>query len=176
MKQRHARPSTSPNAMPGTEADGRADVACSPIPAKVSADIVGCGVPDNGKLRQLVYAPLKQLVILSLVVRPALGAGAEDPAYGQKILVVVKGVATPFSQFGLVKHFQEIPGVAQVHFNLLRGVAEVTSKPGAQVTDHEIRRAIRGASYTPGSITREPMSSPATRRAEIENGQPGSQP
>ena len=84
------------------------------------------------------------------------GNGAEE------IYVVVKGVTNPFTQFGLMKHFLQIPGVYDFHFNLLHGVADIKLKPGMQVSDDEIRRAIRGASYTPGDITRRviPAGSP----------------
>ena len=87
---------------------------------------------------------------------------------GQEILVVVKGVTNPFTQFGLLKHFQGIPGADDVHFNLLRGVADIKLKPGAQVSDDEIRRAIRDASYTPGDITRRTI--PADTPVELGNG------
>lgn len=93
---------------------------------------------------------------------PTCHAGSPQGNGGEEILAVVKGVTNPFTQFGLIKHFQRIPGVTDVHFNLLHGLAEIRLKPGAQVSDDEIRRAIRDASYTPGDITRRtiPADSP----------------
>lgn len=130
----------------------------------------------KGTMREMVTTALKPIVILSFLIQPSLGASTSDPPNGEEILVIVKGVATPFSEFGLLKHLHAIPGVEQVNFNLMRGLAKVRLKPGAQVTDDEIIQTIRSASYTPGSITRAPMPSALTKRAAIENGHPGSQP
>lgn len=93
---------------------------------------------------------------------PACHAGPPQGNGGEEILAVVKGVTNPFTQFGLIQHFRRIPGVDDVHFNLLHGLADIKLKPGAQVSDDEIRRAIRSASYTPGDITRHsiPADSP----------------
>jgi copper chaperone CopZ len=78
-------------------------------------------------------------------------AGAADPVGGEA-LVTVMGVVAPFATFGLTKHLMGIPGVRQVRFDLLHGVADVTLQPGAVVTDKQIREAVRSASYTPGEI------------------------
>lgn len=127
-------------------------------------------------MRETFMAALRAMVILSCCIRPSFGATTGDPPDTEDILVIVKGVATPFSEFGLLKHLNAIPGVAQVHFNLMRGLATVSLKPGAQVTDEQIIQTIRSASYTTGSITRVPMSLPLPNRLAIENGHPGSQP
>lgn len=89
-------------------------------------------------------------------VPPALAAYHTDQIPGQEVLVVVKGVATPFSVFGLIKRFGQIPGVQQVSFDLSRGLADIRLKPGAEVTDAQFRRAVQSASYTPGDIRRKP--------------------
>ena len=84
---------------------------------------------------------------------------AADPTAGvadREVLVTVKGVATPFSVFGLIERFGQIPGVERVSFDLSQGLADVILKPGAQVTDEDFRRAVRSASYTPGDISRKP--------------------
>jgi copper chaperone CopZ len=69
-----------------------------------------------------------------------------------EVLVVVKGVASPFATFGIVKGLSKMPGVAHVHFNMQRGLADIVLKPGARLSDEEIRRVVRTASYTPGEI------------------------
>lgn len=78
--------------------------------------------------------------------RPAL-----PPGYGE-VKVVVLGVTAPFFTFGLVKRFEQIPGVEHASFNLLRGTADVVLKPSANVSDDDLRRAVRNASYSIGSI------------------------
>ncbi len=79
-------------------------------------------------------------------VKPAL-----PPGYGE-VQVVVLGVTAPFFTFGLVKRFEQIPGVEHASFNLKRGTADVIVKPGATVTDDDLRHAVRNASFSIGSI------------------------
>ena len=78
--------------------------------------------------------------------KPAL-----PPGYGE-VKVVVLGVTAPFFTFGIVKRLEQIPGVEHASFNLLRGTADVVLKPGANVSDDDLRRAVRNASYSTGSI------------------------
>lgn len=64
----------------------------------------------------------------------------------------MNGVAVPFSVFGIIKRLKEIPGVEHVSFNLSQGLADIRVKPGAQISDDQIRQAVVDASYTPGDI------------------------
>jgi hypothetical protein len=82
----------------------------------------------------------------------AIAAGSDNAPGGREALVIVKGVATPFSVFGLLSRFRQIPGVTGATFDLSQGLADLTFKPDAVVSDHDIREAIRNASYTPGPI------------------------
>lgn len=81
-----------------------------------------------------------------------LGADPRGTASEREALVIVKGVATPFSVFGLIRRFNQMPGVESMTFDLSQGLADVKFKPGATVSDEDIRQAVRNASYTPGSI------------------------
>lgn len=99
------------------------------------------------------------LVVVQALAMPARAAEgdasfqptARPPGYGE-VKVVVLGVTAPFFTFGLVKRFQQIPGVEHTSFNLLRGTADILVKPGAAVSDEDLRRAVRNASYSIGSI------------------------
>lgn len=82
----------------------------------------------------------------------ALAANPVAPAPEHEALVIVKGVATPFSVFGLIRRLHQIQGVESVTFDLSVGLADMKFKPDANVSDQEIRQAILNASYTPGSI------------------------
>ena len=73
------------------------------------------------------------------------------PGYGE-VQVIVLGVTAPFFVFGIVKRFEQIPGVEHASFNLLHGIADIILKPGASVTDDDLRRAVRNASYSIGPI------------------------
>ena len=74
--------------------------------------------------------------------------------YDSEILMIVKGVAVPFSVFGLIKRLEEIPGVENVQFDLNQGLAHIKIHPGVQVTNDQLRQAVVDASYTPGNIKR----------------------
>ena len=100
------------------------------------------------------------LVVALLSATPAWAAGPPDQGSGREALVIVKGVATPFSVFGLLKRFNQIPGVARASFDLSTGLADVRLRPGAEVTDAQLRDAIIDASYTPGDIRWQPAPQP----------------
>ncbi len=86
------------------------------------------------------------------ILPPTPRTVAAQPTPAKEALVIVKGVATPFSVFGLLKRLGQIPGVQKVTFDLSSGVADLRLRPDARVTDEDIRQAIFNASYTPGSI------------------------
>lgn len=98
------------------------------------------------------------------------GAGQPDARRRQEVFVIVKGVTNPFATFGLLKHLEQIPGVEHVTFSLLHGLADLRLKPGAQVTDAEIRQAIRSASYTPGDVTWSSGGPPVGNEPEVGGG------
>ncbi len=70
----------------------------------------------------------------------------------QCVTVQVRGVAIPFTAFGILKRLHQIPGVTRVRFNLTTGLAIVSLRKGARLTDQELREAVIDASYTPGKI------------------------
>lgn len=90
--------------------------------------------------------------------KPAL-----PPGYGE-VQVTVLGVTAPFFTFGIVKRFEQIPGVEHASFNLKHGTADLLLKPGATVTDEDLRRAVRNASYSIGPI--HWIAHPSTKAAE----------
>ncbi len=116
----------------------------------------------------MTLPPARRLLpLLFLLLHPAIARAADAVASNQpmanpatpntlapagEVLVIVKGVATPFAVFGIVKGLSKMPGAAHVSFNLQRGLADIILKPGAHLSDEEIRRVVRTASYTPGDI------------------------
>ncbi|MGC8525258.1 MAG: hypothetical protein ACP5M5_13335 [Acidibrevibacterium sp.] len=95
---------------------------------------------------------------------PAKPASDLPPGYGE-VQVTVMGVTAPFTVFGIVKRLGQVPGVDHVSFNLLHGLADVRVKPGAVITDDDLRRAVRNASYTAGPITWLARPAPASATA-----------
>lgn len=101
--------------------------------------------------RQVFHALIFVLLGLSLLFpRPALSATPSSS--GDEAQVIVKGVAVPYSVFGIIKRLEQIPGVANVSFDMRHGLADIKLNPGAHVTDDQLREAIKNASYTPGDI------------------------
>ncbi len=101
---------------------------------------------------------MKRLSGLMALAALFLAAAAPAPDGGE-LRIVVMGVVAPSSTFGLNKHLLGIPGVRDVHFDLLHGIAAMHIAPGAVISDEQLRAAVRSASYTPGEIRRIP---PAT--------------
>jgi copper chaperone CopZ len=114
-------------------------------------------------VRRQALAALGAALLLTLM---AHGAGAQDAAHARRArqaLITVKGVANPFSSFGIVKRLRQVPGVRDVSFDLYSGQALVTLDPAVDVTEAQLREAVRNASYTAGKIQwRElPLEPPA---------------
>lgn len=95
---------------------------------------------------------------VGLAAAPAVHAEVEALAAqatpDDDILMIVKGVTYPFSKFGLIRRLKQIPAVDSVWFDLMHGMAHIHLKPGGDVPDTELRRAIVNAAYTPGEIFR----------------------
>lgn len=88
------------------------------------------------------------------------------PGYGE-VHVIILGVTAPFFVFGIEQRFKEIPGVEKVTFILEEGLADVWIKPGAHVTDDDLRKAVRSASFSLGKIIwiRRPEETAVTHAA-----------
>ena len=102
----------------------------------------------GGMARAVFMATL--LGLSSLSATPAVSAA--PPPQSDEVQVIVKGVAVPYSVFGIVKRLEQIPGVAKVNFDMRHGLADIKLVPGAHITDEQLRAAIKNASYTPGDI------------------------
>lgn len=87
----------------------------------------------------------------TLAADPPAAKPALPPGYGE-VQVTVLGVTAPFTKFGILKRLGQVPGVEHVSFNMLHGIADVWIKPGAVITDEDLRHAVRNASYTAGAI------------------------
>ncbi len=108
--------------------------------------------------RAAVLAMVMALSAAGLAGAPAAHADVEamaaQAAPDDDILMIVKGVTYPFSKFGLIRRLKQIPSVEAVWFDLQHGMAHIRLKPGGDVPDAELRRAIVNAAYTPGEIFR----------------------
>ena len=119
-----------------------------------SGSLLPCRRPGLVSVLTLVLA----LSAAGLVKAPAAHADTEafvaQATPDDDILMIVKGVTYPFSKFGLIRRLKQIPSVEAVWFDLMHGVAHIRLKPGGDVPDNELRRAIVNAAYTPGEIFR----------------------
>ena len=117
--------------------------------------------------RRLYRRPaFAMLAVILVSLCSSLAGAAPPPAQGDEVQVIVKGVAVPYSVFGIVKRLEQIPGVAKVDFDMRHGLADIKLIPGAHITDEELRAAIKNASYTPGDIHRVTPKGSATMAPE----------
>lgn len=83
----------------------------------------------------------------------ALGADAQTDSC-DRLQMIVWGIISPGSTFGLIKNLEAVPGVDHVRFDLRHAVATVDIHHGATVSDNQLRAAVISASYTPREINR----------------------
>lgn len=116
-------------------------------------------------------APANASVSKQSTVKPSISKisapAATLPLVGRVVMVQVKGVAIPFTSFGIVHRLRTVPGVTSVQFNLKDGVAILHLAPNAHVTGDMLRAAVKNASYTPGNITW--MLTKAQKEREVQN-------
>lgn len=115
--------------------------------------LLGCAASQEGAIAGTPASPD--------AVVPAVDPSGRDgrvhpdysapPGYGE-VHVIVLGVTSPFSTFGLGRRFLEVPGVAKMRFIMEEGRAVLWLKPGAQVSEDELRKAVRNASFTTDRI------------------------
>jgi copper chaperone CopZ len=100
-----------------------------------------------------MLAPLGISLILSLaIISTGMAQNVADTRRERQALITVKGVANPFTSFGIVKRLRQVPGVKDVTFDLYSGQAIVTIDKDADVSEVQLREAVRNASYTAGKI------------------------
>lgn len=99
---------------------------------------------------------------------PAVGAkaAATEVKEGNQIVAKVEGLACPFCVYGLEKQLKKIPGVADVHVQLGGGKAVISTKPGAEVTDAQIRAAVSRAGFKVSEIKGVERSKAAPSKSE----------
>ena len=124
-------------------------------------DTHGCYKRNKSRRR---WGPILP-VAAALLAGPVRAAHAIVPVCNE-VQMTVWGVITPGSTFGLIKNFESIPGVDGASFDLRHAIATVRFQPGANVTDDQLRAAVRSASYTSREIHRvsecaEPVARPA---------------
>ena len=130
----------------------------------------GSLVPGRRPGRGAVLAMVMALSAAGLAGVPVAhadpGAMAAQATPDDDIVMIVKGVTYPFSKFGLIRRLKQIPSVEAVWFDLLHGMAHIRLKPGGDVPDNELRRAIVNAAYTPGEIFRPKMQASQSAPAQ----------
>lgn len=111
----------------------------------------GCRV-----LKRLARRPALAALGVALILLAAAETGAAQSVGSvgreRQASITVKGVANPFSSFGIVKRLRQVPGVKNVTFDLYTGQAIVTLDPAADISEAQLREAVHDASYTAGKI------------------------
>lgn len=69
-----------------------------------------------------------------------------------QVVVTVDGLACPFCVDGLEKHLRKLPGVTKVETDLREGQTTLDLAADADVTEENIRKAVRDAGFTASKI------------------------
>ncbi len=107
-------------------------------------------------LKRLARRPALAALGVALILLAAAETGAAQSVGSvgreRQASITVKGVANPFSSFGIVKRLRQVPGIKNVTFDLYTGQAIVTLDPAADISETQLREAVHNASYTAGKI------------------------
>lgn len=113
-----------------------------------------------------IGAPVVGLVlaaaVLSLGGSSNLAAQAPD-AVGRQAVITVDGLQCPFCAYGIQKQLKKLPGATKVEVELAKNQAIVSFKPGADVTDDQLREAVRKAGFTADTIEWRSCADPKAR-------------
>lgn len=73
-------------------------------------------------------------------------------APGPHVYVEIKGMACPFCVQGVEKHLKKLDGVEGVSTSLEKGETIMHLKPGASVSEEQVRAAVKDAGFSAGKI------------------------
>jgi len=85
------------------------------------------------------------IVLIMITLSPFAGAMANK--LDQKVLIKVAGLYCPFCSYGLEKQVKKLDGFKAVKINIKKGTAEITFKPGTQVSEKAILGAVEDAGF-----------------------------
>ncbi len=110
--------------------------------------------------RSIHAAAARAAVARALCVSVALGIGSTITVRSQEdvtpqLIVTVEGIACPFCVYGLEKHLRKLPGVTNVETDLRKGETTVDLAAGSEVTEEQVRKAVRDAGFTASTIERK---------------------
>lgn len=108
---------------------------------------------------RIVSAAAFTVAVVALLAAPLWGWQA-DSAGSKQAVISVQGMQCPFCAYGIRKHLAKLPGARQVEVELAKNLAIVTFDADAKVGDDEIRRAVRKAGFTAGTIEWRPAAPP----------------
>lgn len=96
--------------------------------------------------------PALILAIASAAAPPVLRAAEAERPAARTVIVQVEGLACPFCVYGLERQFGRLKGVERADVDLGEGKATLRLKPGAKVTEAQIREAVRKAGFKASEI------------------------
>ncbi len=106
------------------------------------------------------------LVLAGTLLLPAgvssLAAQAPAPV-GKQAVITVEGLQCPFCAYGIQKQLKKLPGATKVEVELAENQAIVSFKPGADVSDDQLREAVRKAGFTADTIEWRSCADPKAR-------------
>lgn len=125
---------------------------------------------SSKSLRRHMFLRWPVTVLLLLTVIPVAWASPAAEAAKQAV-VETKGMSCPFCAYGIKKHLLQLPGAKKVEVDLAQDQATVDFAPDSQVTDEQIKKAVRDAGFKPGKIEWRNSGSAQQTDSSAQSGQ-----
>lgn len=113
------------------------------------------------RMRKLVRTSLRTFaalaVALALVAAPAALHGREAaPSQEQARVIKVKilGMSCPFCAYGAQQKLKKLDGVEKLNVELKSGIATLTMKEGADVSNGKLKETVKNAGFEAAAIIR----------------------
>lgn len=103
---------------------------------------------------------LTVLAALALFARAAAGQTAAEASVlspegdSADVVMEVDGLTCPFCSFGLEKKLLALEAVDKIDIKLSEGLVHIFLKPGKQLSDDALRKAVKDAGFGAGEIKR----------------------
>lgn len=94
---------------------------------------------------------------------PSRLAAQESGDVGRQAVITVEGLQCPFCAYGIQKHLKKLPGATKVEIELAESQAIVSFQAGADVSDDQLRGAVRKAGFTADTIAWRSCADPKAR-------------
>ncbi|MDX8410252.1 MAG: heavy metal-associated domain-containing protein [Mariprofundaceae bacterium] len=98
---------------------------------------------------------LQYLLMIGLLLAAPITIVSAQDTETQSAIIQVDGLSCPFCAYGLEKNLKKVAGVKDVDTDMKAGKVVVELKSEAEVSDDDLRHAVKKAGFTARGITRK---------------------